>query len=776
MATFYAKEGQFWLNDQPLFIQAGEFHYFRTPADQWAHRLGLLQDAGFNTAAAYIPWLWHQPEPGISDVDGATHRMRDLAGFLDLAAEMGFWIIARPGPYIMAETINEGIPPWVFSQHPQAAFVGQDGAAQNVASYLHPDFLKCVDQWYEAVFAVLSPRQITRGGRILMMQLDNEMGMIQWVRNLVDTNPDTLARFAAYLTETYGERLPRRYPADNLTDFLRQQITQPQPPHAAPMLEDYRRFYRTYLREYASFLWERAAAFGMDVPPVVNIHGFGNGGKTFPIGLSQLVDVMEMDGMISATNVYPLFIGEGNFHQLVMVNEMTKALQNPQQPLFSIEFQSGGNQDFSGVQSSLYDLHSRLCISCGMRAINHYSFFAGENDPILSPVKRHDWGPPVRKDGTLRRHYARYPRLSRALAAYGDDLVRSQPRTVTTIGFLLDGYMTEVNNDFTRPAADILIHQRDVILFDFLARGLALTHRPFDALELTRARLDVGRTPVLWVMMEKQCDASVQQKLVEYVYRGGRLILVGRMCDETFDHTPCTVLKDTIGIHSASGDAPFTPAIIQAFDQRDVPAAFVETYSGAFDAVFATSADGLPVGFIKQIGGGQVMVFGAALAANTLDELGILHQMANRMDCQPLFRLSDWTDVRLSEGENGSFLFVNNYQDDPIETTIAAAGVPLLGGYALRLPARRGLILPLEWRLQLGIVIHYLTAEITAVIDDGTRLTIRTDPPEFHAEVSLTGWRCDDSLIVEWIDSQRLALHGKDGVIELARDTADINP
>src|SRR5262249_34049792 len=154
------------------------------------------------------------------------------------------------------------------------------------------------------------------------------------------------------------------------------------------------------------------------------------------------------------------------------------------------------------------DLHTRLCISCGMRAINHYLFFDGENDPILSPVKRHDWGHPVRKDGTLRRGFQRYPQLSRVLTAYGPDLARSQPKTVATIGFLLDDYMTESNNDFTRLATDIVTHQRDVVLFDFLARGLALTHRPFDAVELTRAALDVAKIPVLFVMMDKLCDAT----------------------------------------------------------------------------------------------------------------------------------------------------------------------------------------------------------------------------------------------------------------------------
>jgi beta-galactosidase len=761
MNTFVVKDGQFWLDDQPLFIQAGEFHYFRAPADQWSHRLDLLRTAGFNSVAAYIPWLWHQPEPGLSDLDGHTHPMRDLAGFLDLAAEMGFYIIARPGPYIMAETINEGVPPWVFSQHPQTAFVAQDGKAQNIASYLHPDFLACVEGWYQAVFEVLAPRQITRGGKILLIQLDNEMGMIQWVRNIVDSNPDTLARFAAYLQRTYGERLSQRYPTADLTKFLHAQITQPQPPYASLVIEDYRRFYRAYLRDYAAWLWERARAYGMEVPPVANIHGFSNGGKTFPIGLSQLVEVMSIDGMISATDVYPVFIGEGNFHQLLLVNEMTKALQIPQQPLFSIEFQAGGNQDFSGSQSSLYDLHTRLCLSCGMRAINHYLFFDGENDPILSPTQRHDWGHPVRKDGTLRRHYARYPALSRVLKAYGTDWIRSRPKTVATIGFVLDDFMTEVNNAFTLPATDVLTHQREVILFDFLARGLALTHRPFDALDLARARLDAAQTPILWVMMDKLCDAAVQQKLVDYARQGGRLVLVGRLCEETFDHTPCAILKDALGIRSLQSTPPFMPVRMQAFAYSGVPVSFLETYTGAFDQVFATSAAGETVGFVKAQGKGQVMVLGAALAANTLDDLDIFHQMANRMDCLPFFTLSDWADVRLSEGENGSFLFVNNYQDDPVDTTISAAGNLLFGGHSLHLPARRGLIVPLEWQPKPGILIHYLTSEVVEVIDDGTQLTIETVGQEpFVAEVSLSGYRCADTLAVQSLDARRLKLRG----------------
>ncbi len=159
-SNFYAKEGNFWLDDMQIFVHAGEFHYFRTPVDEWSHRLNLMKNAGFNTIACYIPWIWHQLEEGASDFNGYSHPMRDLEGFLDLVSEMGFWIIARPGPYIMAETINEGVPPWVFQNYPQSAFISQDGKIQNVASYLHPDFLNCSRKWYKEIFKVLTPRQV----------------------------------------------------------------------------------------------------------------------------------------------------------------------------------------------------------------------------------------------------------------------------------------------------------------------------------------------------------------------------------------------------------------------------------------------------------------------------------------------------------------------------------------------------------------------------------------------------------------------------------------
>ena len=98
------------IDGRPALVLAGEVHYFRLARQVWAQRLDQLRDAGCDTVATYVPWLWHElPDRGI-DLTGRTHPQRDLAGFLDLAHAKGLRAIVRPGPFIMAEIKNEGLP------------------------------------------------------------------------------------------------------------------------------------------------------------------------------------------------------------------------------------------------------------------------------------------------------------------------------------------------------------------------------------------------------------------------------------------------------------------------------------------------------------------------------------------------------------------------------------------------------------------------------------------------------------------------------------------
>jgi beta-galactosidase len=240
---------------------------------------------------------------------------------------------------------------------------------------------------------------------------------------------------------------------------------------------------------------------------------------------------------------------------------------------------------------------------------------------------------------------------------------------------------------------------------------------------------------------------------------------------EDFNHAECTLLKEALGLEEIKTDPPFTQAAISAFAHRDVPVHFLESYYGKFDEVFATRANGEVVGFIKKLGQGKILMFGAAMTANTLDDLDVVEQMAVKMDCLSPFKLSDWADVRLSRGENGSFLFVNNYQDDPVETTAEYKGKILFGGRAVTLPARRGAILPLEWQPRPGVTIHYATSEITEITDDGSTIMLKTEQKGSFAELTVDGYHCVGSVIVEQTGvSQHVKLHAPDGMILLHKN------
>jgi hypothetical protein len=67
-------------------------------------------------------------------------------------------------------------------------------------------------------------------------------------------------------------------------------------------------------------------------------------------------------------------------------------------------------------------------------------------------------------------------------------------------------------------------------------------------------------------------------------------------------------------------------------------------------------------------------------------------------------------------------------------------------------------------------MIHYVTSEIAEITDDGSTITLKTAQDEFFAEITLQGYRCEQSSTIKQDDGiQRIKLHGKEGVIMLRK-------
>ncbi|MEU0085924.1 beta-galactosidase [Streptomyces sp. NPDC006274] len=158
---FEIAPGGFSLDGRPLRLLSGALHYFRVLPEQWPHRLRMLRAMGLNTVETYVPWNLHEPRPGAYDFAGIA----DLDRFLHATREAGLHAIVRPSPYICAEWDNGGLPWWLAADPAVRALRCRDAG-----------YLAHVDRWFDRLVPVIAPHQVTRGGNVLMVQVENEYG------------------------------------------------------------------------------------------------------------------------------------------------------------------------------------------------------------------------------------------------------------------------------------------------------------------------------------------------------------------------------------------------------------------------------------------------------------------------------------------------------------------------------------------------------------------------------------------------------------------------
>ena len=147
------------IDGTPRTLLCASLFYFRLPREEWRRRLEQVRDSGYHCVDVYLPWNFHELAPGQWSFEGR----RDAGAFLDLAADVGLMVIARPGPYICSEWDGGGLPAWLGLD--QNLRVRQNDAA----------FLDHVRRWFDEVMPILAARQHDVGGPVVMVQVENEL-------------------------------------------------------------------------------------------------------------------------------------------------------------------------------------------------------------------------------------------------------------------------------------------------------------------------------------------------------------------------------------------------------------------------------------------------------------------------------------------------------------------------------------------------------------------------------------------------------------------------
>ena len=196
--TFALSTTDFLLDGAPYQIKAGEMHPGRIPAEYWRHRIRMAKAMGLNTIAAYIFWNHHEESEDKFDFRTGN---RDIARFIRTAQEEGMWVLLRPGPYVCAEWDFGGLPPYLL-RDPELRIRS-----------LYPRYMAAAERYIARLADVVRPLLVTRGGPVLMVQIENEYGSYGndrnymkrlkdvWVENGVDVPFFTGDGPTAYMLE-----------------------------------------------------------------------------------------------------------------------------------------------------------------------------------------------------------------------------------------------------------------------------------------------------------------------------------------------------------------------------------------------------------------------------------------------------------------------------------------------------------------------------------------------------------------------------------------------
>ncbi|KAI1211906.1 glycoside hydrolase family 35 protein [Annulohypoxylon truncatum] len=146
------------IRGERMFIFSGEFHPWRLPSPGlWLDIFQKIKALGFNAVTFYTYWGLVEGTRGQVRFDGVFA----LDEFFKAAAEAGIYLIARPGPYINAETAMGGYPGW--TARIRAPLRGDDA-----------EFVNTTELYAATVGKLIADAQITNGGPVIMLQPENE--------------------------------------------------------------------------------------------------------------------------------------------------------------------------------------------------------------------------------------------------------------------------------------------------------------------------------------------------------------------------------------------------------------------------------------------------------------------------------------------------------------------------------------------------------------------------------------------------------------------------
>lgn len=153
--------GTLCFDSVPFKIGSVSLDYARLPREYWQQRLRLVKGLGVNTILVRVPWMLHEPVEGTYCFEGEC----DVREFCRIAQDNGLLVWLHVGPYVDSHLDFGGMPWWLLCDE-----------KMNVRSR-QKVFMDKVGKYFRALAAELAPAQLSRGGNIALIQIEEPVAL-----------------------------------------------------------------------------------------------------------------------------------------------------------------------------------------------------------------------------------------------------------------------------------------------------------------------------------------------------------------------------------------------------------------------------------------------------------------------------------------------------------------------------------------------------------------------------------------------------------------------
>jgi beta-galactosidase len=694
--SFSASKGYFVKNKKPVFTISGEIHYFRLNPKVWKKHLLLLKKSGADTTSTYIPWDWHEPEENMFDFTGTTHPGRNLVKYISLCKEVGLQLIVKPGPYILAEYLSQGLPSWLVKNiAANARAMDEHGTAiaPDMMTYMSDEFLRYTFLWFDKIMPLVAQYQESNGGPIVMMQVCNEVGVFQWLSGKIDYNNTVIGMFRQFLREKYGDigKMNKIF-GSNITSF--ENVIAPvgtiENKEQYCLYVDFHLFFRHYYAVYLDTLITNIRRHGVNVQLSHNIPGwiYGNAAE-LPMLISTYEEVMRTrDDIIFGLDHIPEFFSFRNAHSDLACNKILQAMQ-PNGPVWAAEFQAGTREHHARCDARDMEAFYLASLAHGMKSFNYYMFSQGTNPAGKGYFgKTFYYQTPLSADGVPSPLYSVTKKIGDYIRREKDDLLLSTSTAHIGIGFYKPYFHTEVTTSQLLKERRLFIEKlglfydprflREEVLFNGLMRGLQTLNYQYDVKDIQTSDIEsLLEYKQLWMVSAEYMDAETQRMLAAFVKKGGTLILLPAVpvYDEYLN--PCTILKDELQIQTADSicshkvDAYGITDIYTLFDKKLI-------FTNNDGITVSKTKEGKVCGLRRSIGKGTITTLGFAVNYTTDEHLQLYDAIVSGDKIKREAKVSD-PDIQcvVRHGKKNDYVFLLNYHNEKKRFTVDSQKIVL---------------------------------------------------------------------------------------------------